>query len=218
MPAREGEGRERGVSLPRDWSSVRELRKARGLSQTRLAELSGVSERMVRAIESGTVEGPQHESLRRIAAVLAYGASHQKRLLDRWTRSQARITPDDLGIPDWEALFRRMGTRKPADGGLMSTVICELTVGADRLPQPPRYSRVHEQMSVSGPPVVWKPTSGLPFDLGSVRFEVWSVRGASATTGERQGRVQVPPNGCVQVCFQDLVGLFGLQWEWGDER
>jgi hypothetical protein len=178
----------------------------------------------------------------------------------------------------------------------MSTVVCELTVGADRLARRLRYTHAHEQMSASGPPVVWKLTSGLPFDLSAVRFEVltggvlddffvhgdlaalairpdpvqaqsgpfvveyamdlsgvepmvdtverewmvastsplqlgamivrftgeapervWSVRGASATTGERQGRLQVAPNGCVHACFQDLMGVFGLQWEWGDE-
>ncbi|WP_200961266.1 helix-turn-helix domain-containing protein [Phycicoccus sp. Soil802] len=295
MPSPRGE-RERGVSLPRDWSSIRELRQARGLSQSRLAELSGVSERTVRAIEGGAVGRPQHESLRRLATVLAYGDTHRARLVERWTGGTAHLTPDGLGIPDWEVLYRRMGTRTPADGGQMSTVICELTVGSDRLPRLLRYTHGHEQMSASGSPVVWKLTSGLPFDLSAVRFEVltggvlddffvhgdmaalairpdplqarngpflveysvdfsgvepladtverewmyastsplqlgamvvrftgdvperlWSVRGASATTAERQGRIQVAPNGSAQVCFQDLVGVFGIQWEWGDE-
>ena len=295
MPSPKGE-RERGVSLPRDWSSIRELRQARGMSQSRLAELSGVSERTVRAIEGGAVGRPQHESLRRLATVLAYGDTHRARLVERWTGGTAHLTPDGLGIPDWEILYRRMGTRTPADGGQMSTVICELTVGSDRLPRLLRYTHGHEQMSASGSPVVWKLTSGLPFDLSAVRFEVltggvlddffvhgdmaalairpdplqarngpflveysvdfsgveplsdtverewmyastsplqlgamvvrftgdgperlWSVRGSSATTAERQGRIQVAPNGSAQVCFQDLVGVFGIQWEWGDE-
>ena len=295
MSAPQGD-RERGVALPRDWSSIRELRQARGLSQSRLAELSGVSERTVRAIEGGTVGRPQHESLRRIAAVLAYGDTHRSRLVDRWTGDSAQLTPGVLGVPDWEVLYRRMGTRTPADGGQMSTVICELTVGPDRLPRHIRYWHAHEKMSASGPPVVWKLNSGLPYDLASVRFEVltggvlddffvhgdmaalairpdplmaqngpfvveysldfsgvepapdtverewmyaslsplqlgamvvrftgavperlWSVQGGSATTAERQRRIQVAPNGCAQVCFQDVVGVFGLQWEWGDE-
>ena len=292
----EGERGARSVSLPRDWSSIRELRQARGLSQTRLAELSGVSERTVRAIEGGTVGRPQHESLRRIATVLADGDTHRARLVERWTGGSAHLTPDAIGIPDWEVLYRRMGTRTPADGGQMSTVICELTVGPDRLARHLRYTNGHERMNASGSPVVWKLTSGLPFDLFAIRFEVlaggvlddffvhgdmaalairpdplqalngpflveysvdvsgvepvgdaverewmfastsplqlgamivrfqgevperlWAVRGASATTAERQGRIRVAPNGSAQVCFQDLVGVFGLQWEWGDE-
>ncbi|WP_457254691.1 helix-turn-helix domain-containing protein [Pedococcus sp. P5_B7] len=295
MPPPKGD-RERGIALPRDWSSIRELRQARGISQSRLAEQSGVSERTVRAIEGGAVGRPQHESLRRIATVLAYGETHRARLVERWTGSAAQITPDAIGIPDWEVLYRRMGTRTPQDGGQMSTAICHLTVGANRLPQLLRYVHAHEPMSASGPPVVWKLTSGLPFDLSTVRFEVvtggvlddffvhgdmaalairpdprqaqtgpfvveysvdfsgvepvgdvverewmfastsplqlgamivrfmgrvperlWSMRGTSATTAERQGRIQVDPDGSVQVCFQDLVGVFGMQWEWGDE-
>ena len=142
------------------------------MSQSRLAELSGVSERTVRAIEGGAVGRPQHESLRRLATVLAYGDTHRARLVERWTGGTAHLTPDGLGIPDWEVLYRRMGTRTPADGGQMSTVICELTVGSDRLPRLLRYTHGHEQMSASGSPVVWKLTSGLPFDLSAVRFEV----------------------------------------------
>lgn len=295
MPTPKGE-RGRGIALPRDWGSIRELRQARGMSQSRLAELSGVSERTVRAIEGGGVGRPQHESLRRIAAVLAYGETHRARLVDRWTGSTAHLTPDLLGIPDWEVLYRRMGTRQPADGGQMSTVFCDLTVGVDRIPRYLRYLHVHEPISPSGSPVIWKLTSGLPFDLSSVRFEVltggvvddffvqgdmaalairpdpvtaqkgpflveytvdmggvepvgdaverewmfgstsplqvaamivrfagdvpervWSVRGASATTIERQEPIPVAPDGSTQVCFRDLVGAFGLQWEWGGE-
>jgi transcriptional regulator with XRE-family HTH domain len=276
---------------------MRELRQARGMSQSRLAELSGVSERTVRSIEGGTVARPQHGSLRRIAAVLAYGASHQVRLVEWWTGSNAHIPPDTLGIPDWNVLYRRIGMRQPGDGGLMSTVLCDVTVGADRLPRNIRYLHVHEQMSASGSPVVWKLNSGMPVDLSAVRFEVltggvlddffvhgdmaalairpdpvmaqkgpflveysvdlggaepldgapdrewmygstsplllaamivrfagnipdrvWSVRGASATRAERHGRVQVAPDGSAQVCFHDFVGVFGLQWEWGDEE
>ena len=295
MPTPEGE-RDRGIALPRDWASIRELRQARGMSQSRLAELSGVSERTVRAIEGGAVGRPQHESLRRIASVLAYGDTHRARLVERWTGGSAHLTPDSLGIPDWEVLYRRMGARKPEHGGQMSTVFCDLTVGADRAPRHLRYLHVHEQMNPSGSPVVWKLTSGVPYDLSAVRFEVrsggvvddffvhgdmaalairpdpliaqqgpflvdfsvdfsgveavgdavehewmfgstsplqvaamvvrftaevpervWSVRGASATSIERQGRVPVAPDGSSQVCFQDLVGAFGMQWEWGDE-
>jgi transcriptional regulator with XRE-family HTH domain len=294
VPTSEGE-RGRGVALPRDWGSMRELRQARGMSQARLAELSGVSERTVRSIEGGTVERPQHESLRRIAAVLAYGDTHRARLVDRWTGSTAHLTPDLLGIPDWEVLFRRMGTRQPADGGQMSTVFCDLTLGVGRVPQHLRYLHVHEPMTSSGSSVVWKLTSGLPFDLSAVRFEVltggvvddffvhgdmaalairpdpvtarrgpflveytvdlsgvepvgdavehewmfgstsplqvaamvvrftaevpervWSVRGASASTIERHAAIPVA-DGSAQVCFRDLVGAFGMQWEWGDE-
>ena len=64
-----------------------------------------------------------------------------------------------------------------------------------------------------------------PLQLGAmiVRFtgrvpeRLWSMRGTSASTAERQGRIQAAPDGSVQVCFQDLVGVFGIQWEWGDE-
>jgi transcriptional regulator with XRE-family HTH domain len=286
----------KGVSLPRDWSSMRELRLARGLSQTRLAELSGVSERTVRAFEAGTVSRPQHESLRRIAAVLAYGESHQRRLVERWTGNNPHITPDVLRMPDWEVIHRRIGVRQPGDGGQVSTVLCDLTIGADRLPQHVRWTYVHEQMGASGSPVLWKMNSGMPVDLSGVRFEVltggvlddffvhddiaalairpdpllarkgpfvveyavdlsgavpvdgaverewmhggmsplqvaamvvrftdeapprvWSVTGRSATATERRGQVQVGRDGVAQVCFHDLVGVFGLQWEWDDE-
>src|SRR5690242_11490067 len=82
---------------------MKELRQARGLSQARLAKLSGVSERTVRAIELGGVERPQHESLRRIAAVLAYGDSHAQRLVERWTGSTMQRTPQQIGVPGWES-------------------------------------------------------------------------------------------------------------------
>ena len=285
-----------GVSLPRDWSSMRALRRARGLSQNRLAELSGVSERTVRAIEGGTVGRPQHESLRRIAAVLAYGDTHRARLVERWTGSSPELTPDVLGIPDWEVLYQRIPMRRPGDGGQLWTVLSEVTIGANRLPQRARHVHAHEQMNESGSPVLWKLISGLPVDLSGVRFEVltggvlddffvqgdmvalavrpdpvmarkgpflvefsvdfsqaepvdsdverewmygtrsplqlaamvvrfsgevpervWSMRGSSATTGERLGRLEVAPDGSAQVCFQNLTGVYGIQWEWGDQ-
>lgn len=285
-----------GVSLPRDWSSMRELRQARGLSQVRLAELSGVSERTVRAIERGGVERPQHESLRRIAAVLAYGASHQKRLVDRWTGLTAERTADDVGLPDADTLLQRIRLRAPGDGGLRTSLTAELVIGADGMPVTCHYLHVHEPMKPSGEPVVWKLMGGMPFELPSIRFEVtaggvlddflvhgdvaalairpdpamdqevpfvvgytldfrdavrldgatndewmfgslaplqlfalavrfsgpvpqraWSVRGETAATAERVRLLPVGADGGVQLVLHDVLGVLGIQWEWGED-
>lgn len=285
----------RGASVPPDWRSMRELRQGRGLSQTRLAELSGVSERTVRAIERGAVERPQHESLRRIAAVLSYGDSHAQRLVERWTGVSTLRTPQQIGVPGWESLYQRIRARRPEDGGQVSTSLCEATIDRDGTPLVTSHLQVHEAMSPSGPPVVWKLISGMPFDLSTARFEVstggviddffvhdevaalairpdpalarngafvveytidyrdatrvdrpperewmyganaplrvavaivrfadgppekvWRVQGDSATTAERVARVEVAPDGSAQICLQDFVGVYGLQWDADD--
>jgi transcriptional regulator with XRE-family HTH domain len=151
---------------------MRELRQARGLSQSRLAELAGVSERTVRAIERGAVERPQHESLRRIAAVLAYGESHAHRLVERWTGAIARRTPQQIGLPGWESLYQRIRARTPEDGAQISTSVSKATLHRDGTPLVTSQLHVHEAMSPSGPPVLWKLISGMPFDIATARFEV----------------------------------------------
>jgi transcriptional regulator with XRE-family HTH domain len=142
------------------------------MSQSRLAELSGVSERTVRAIERGAVGRPQHESLRRIAAVLAYGEGHGQRLVQQWTGTSAERTPEELGVPDWEALHRRMRFRSPEDGGQVSSVVWHVTVGPDRMPVRRSTLEVREPMSATGPPVIWSVTRESAFDMSTVRFEV----------------------------------------------
>jgi transcriptional regulator with XRE-family HTH domain len=113
---------------------MRDLRQVRGMSQARLAELSGVSERTVRALEGGTVGRPQHESLRRIAAVPAYGEGHGQRLVQQWTGTSSERTSQEIGVPEWESLYRRLSFRRPADGGQVSSLMGTVTVGADRMP------------------------------------------------------------------------------------
>lgn len=271
---------------------MRELRDARGLSQSRLAELSGVSERTVRAIERGAVERPQLESLRRIAAVLAYGESHAQRLVERWTGASTVRTPQQIGIPGWEALYQRIRGRRPEDGGRITSSVCTAWVRPDGTPLRFTYHHVHAAMSPSGPPVVWKLNGGPSFDPATMRFEVlaggvvdevfvhgtvsavavrpdpamaqtgpfvihysgdfsdatrtdqspdtewmygansplsvaalilhfvgkppervWSVRGDTAETAERGARLPVASDGSVQVCLQDFLGVFGIQWD-----
>jgi transcriptional regulator with XRE-family HTH domain len=170
--AAEGEQVAKGVSLPRDWSSMRGLRQARRLSQTQLAELAGVSERTIRAIEGGAVERPQHESLRRIAAVLAYGEGHGQRLVEQWTGTSAERTPEEIGVPDWDSLYRRMRFRSPEDGGQLSSLVNHVTIGSDRMMLRQSVMQAREPMSVTGPPVIWSLEGGSPFDVSTVRFEV----------------------------------------------
>ena len=275
---------------------MRELRQARRLSQTRLAELAGVSERTIRAIEGGAVERPQHESLRRIASVLAYGESHQSRLVERWAGSSTERTHDDVGVPDWEVISRRIGRRRPGDGGRITSVLIDATIGPDRVPLGCRYTHIHEAMGATGPSVLWKLVGAAPFDTLAVRFEVttggalddffvhgdvvgvairpdpamaqrgpfvleysvdfseaerlegavdnevmygataplqiasvvvrftgqppariWPVQGATAATAERGVPLSVAADGSAQVCLHDFVGVFGIQWEWGDQ-
>ena len=274
---------------------MKELRQARGLSQARLAKLSGVSERTVRAIELGGVERPQHESLRRIAAVLAYGDSHARRLVERWTGATMQRTPQQIGVPGWESLYQRISARAPEDGGQVSTSISDVTIDSDGSPRFTSQLYVHEAMSPTGPPVIWKLVSGMPFDLATARFEVtaggviddffmhddiaalairpdpavatngpfavqytvdytdavradrpperewmygaraplrvavllvrfagrppekvWQVVGDSAASAERVARAEVAPDGTVQVCLFDFVGVYGLQWDADD--
>jgi transcriptional regulator with XRE-family HTH domain len=151
---------------------MRELRQARGLSQAQVAELSGVSERTVRAIERGSVDRPQHESLRRIAAVLAYGEGHQRRLVDRWTGTGVGRTPDEIGMPDWQALYRRMSLRMHGDGGELSSLMVTTTIGPDRQRFRDSAVEVREPMTPAGSPVIWIASSEPTFDMSTVRFEV----------------------------------------------
>ena len=274
---------------------MRELRQARGLSQARLASLAGVSERTVRAIEGGGVERPQHESLRRIAAVLSYGDSHARRLVERWTGASTLRTPQQIGVPGWESLYQRIRARVPEDGGQISTSVSDVTIDAGGSPLFTSQLYVHEPMSPSGPPVVWKLISGMPFDIATARIEVtaggvlddffvhgdvaalairpepvvatngpfavqytvdysqaarvdspperewmygtnspvrvavlivrfagrppekvWRVEGHTAASAERVARAEVAPDGSVQICLFDFVGVYGLQWEAGD--
>jgi transcriptional regulator with XRE-family HTH domain len=162
----------RATTLTPDWRSMRELRQSRGLSQGRLAELSGVSERTVRAIERGGVERPQLESLRRIARVLAYSEGHAQRLVERWTGATAVLTPQQIGVPGWESLYRRIRARAPEDGGQQSSSVSDATIHRDGTPLVTSHLHVHEAMSPTGPPVLWKLISGMPFDLTTARFEV----------------------------------------------
>lgn len=275
---------------------MRELRRARGLSQTRLAELSGVSERTVRAIEGGTVGRPQHESLRRIAGVLAYGEGHGQRLVQQWTGTSAERTPEEIGVPDWESLYRRMRFRSPEDGGQWTSLLIHYTIGPDRMLLRSSIMQVREPMSATGPPVIWTLEGGSSFDISTVRFEVttggviddffvhgdvaalairpdpaiaqrgpfvleystdyskavridrppdqelmfgtlwplrlattivrftgrppellWAVQGETAASAERVARLQVAPDGSAQICLHDFIGVFGIEWEWGDE-
>jgi hypothetical protein len=265
------------------------------MSQARLAKLSGVSERTVRAIEGGGVERPQHESLRRIAAVLAYGDSHARRLVERWTGASTLRTPQQIGVPGWESLYERIRARMPEDGGQISTSVSDVTINADGSPLSTSQLYVHEPMSPSGPPVVWKLVSGMPYDITTARFEVtaggvlddffvhgdigalairpdpavatngpfavqytvdyadavrvdrpperewmygtnspvrvavlmvrfagrppakvWRVEGDTAASAERVARAEVAPDGTVQVCLFDFVGVYGLQWDADD--
>lgn len=290
-----GQG-ERGIALPRSWSSMRELRVARGLSQARLAQLSGVSERTVRAIEADAVTRPQHESLRRIAAVLAYGDHHRDRLVAHWTGSDNFRTHDELGVPASEELRRRVVRRLPEEGGMLASSLTDVTIGPDRLPLRCSYTDVHDAMRPDGSPVLWKLSGKLPFDVTTIRYTVrtggviddffvhdgvvalairpdpalahggpfvvqyeadfsdalvvdgrpetewmfgsttpmrtrtlivrfgdqpparlWSVQGSTARTIERMGRVETSRDGSAQVTHHDVVGIFGLQWEWGDD-
>ena len=287
--------RERGIALPRDWSSMRGLRQARGMSQTRLAELSGVSERTVRAIEGGAVGRPQHESLRRIAAVLAYGEGHGLRLVQEWTGTSSERSPEQIGVPDWETLYRRMSFRRPEDGGQVSSLMGTLSVGPDRMPMRRSTVEVREPMSATGPPVIWSVASESSFDVSTVRIEVttggviddffvhgdlaalairpdpaiahrgpfvlesakdysnavrldrppdqemmygttwplrlataivrftgqpperlWSVQGDTAASAERKERLQTGRDGRVQLCLHDVIGVYGIQWEWDE--
>ena len=275
---------------------MRELRQAKGLSQARLAELSGVSERTVRAIERGGVERPQLESLRRVAAVLAYGEGHARRLVERWTGTSGELSPQEIGVPGWQSLYRRIGARRPEDGGQLSSSVGHLTVGPDRVPARKSFLEVREPMSATGPPVIWAITSEPSFDISTVRFEVarggamddffvhgdvaaysirpdpaiarrgpfvleysrdlsaatridgppdtewmfgcktplrlavrvvqftgeapervWSVRGETAASAQPQERLQVGPDGSVQICLHDFIGVYGIRWEWGDD-
>jgi transcriptional regulator with XRE-family HTH domain len=275
---------------------MRELRLARGLSQARLAQLSGVSERTVRAIEADTVTRQQHESLRRIATVLAYGDHHRDRLVARWTGADGFRTHDELGVPASEELRRRVVRRLPDEGGMLASSLTDVTIGPDRLPLRCSYTDVHEAMHPDGSPVLWKLSGKLPFDVTTIRYTVrtggviddfsvhdgvvalairpepalahsgpfvvqydadfsdalvvdgrpetewmfgattpmrtrililrfdgpvpqrlWSVRGSTARTAERTGPVTVSPDGTAQVTLHDFVGVFGIQWEWGDD-
>ena len=142
------------------------------MSQTRLAELSGVSERTVRAIEGGAVGRPQHESLRRIAAVLAYGEGHGQRLVQEWTGTSAERSPEQIGVPDWETLYRRMRFRSPEDGGRWTSLINHFTIGPDRMLLRSSTLQVREPMSATGPPVIWSLSGDASFDISTARFEV----------------------------------------------
>ncbi|MEO6414127.1 MAG: hypothetical protein ABIO48_16185 [Pedococcus sp.] len=46
---------------------------------------------------------------------------------------------------------------------------------------------------------------------------VWSVTGDTAATAERQDHLTMGPDGNAQICLYDFVGVFGIQWDWGDE-
>ena len=288
--------RDRSIALPPDWRSMRELRQARGLSQARLAELSGVSERTVRAIERGAVERPQLESLRRIARELAYGEGHARRLVERWTGASVELSPQEIGLPGWESLYQRIRAWRSEDGGQLSSTVNHLTVGPDRQPVRSSYLEVREPMRASGPPVIWSITNAPSFDISTVRYEVaiggaiddffvhgdvaaysirpdpaiaqrgpfvleyskdlsaatridglpdtewmfgcktplrlavmvvqftgaapervWSVRGETAASAHMQEPLRVGPDGTVQLCLHDFMGVYGIQWEWGDE-
>lgn len=285
-----------GIRLPRDWSSMRDLRKARGLSQAQVGELSGVSERTVRAIESGAVGRPQHESLRRIAEVLAYGTGHQKRLVDSWTRASNSRSSEQIGIPDWQTFFQRLRLRTPAEGGRPVSSISEAKIGSDRRLLERWHRQVYDSMSADGPPALWNLTGGLPLDVSTVRLDVraggvlddffvngdigafairpyphvarngpflleysfdfsqtaraelpverewmigfheahsvatillrftdswprrlWTVQGPTATSIEKIADLELAVDGSVQTTVLDFVGVFGIQWEWGDE-
>jgi transcriptional regulator with XRE-family HTH domain len=266
------------------------------MSQARLAELSGVSERTVRAIERGAVERPQLESLRRIARVLAYGEGHARRLVERWTGASFELSPQEIGVPGWESLYQRIRAWRPEDGGQLSSTVNHITVGPDRLRVRSSFLEVREPMSPTGPPVIWSITSEPSFDIATARFEVaiggamdeffvhgdvaaysirpdpaiaqrgpfvleyskdltaatridgppdtewmfgcktplrlavmvvqfsgeapkrvWSVRGETAASAHVQEHLQVGPDGTVQFCLYDFMGVYGIQWEWGDQ-
>ena len=52
---------------------------------------------------------------------------------------------------------------------------------------------------------------------GEAPERVWSVRGETADSAEVQERLEVGPDGRVQICLYDFIGVVGTRWDWGDE-
>jgi transcriptional regulator with XRE-family HTH domain len=50
--------------------NVKEMRKAKNLTQMQLSELSGVSQQLISAIESGKVTNPTYQTVEKLKAVL----------------------------------------------------------------------------------------------------------------------------------------------------
>jgi transcriptional regulator with XRE-family HTH domain len=69
-------------------AALRKHRRAAGLSQERLAQQSGVSDRTIRNIEGGRVTTPRLSSLRALADALGIGGDERVRLMEL-------ATPDD---------------------------------------------------------------------------------------------------------------------------
>lgn len=53
--------------------NVKEMRKKKGLTQIELSELSGVSQQLISAIESGKVENPTYKTVEALKKVLGGG-------------------------------------------------------------------------------------------------------------------------------------------------
>jgi hypothetical protein len=52
---------------------------------------------------------------------------------------------------------------------------------------------------------------------GTPPERLWAVQGETAATAERVAPLRVQPDGSAQICLEDFIGVYGIQWEWGDE-
>ncbi|MCP3012386.1 XRE family transcriptional regulator [Nocardiopsis dassonvillei] len=126
-------------------STLRELRRARGLSGGALAELSGVSRGMISRIENGEAQ-PTASLLGRLAAALGITLSELIARAERGDRRLVRAREQPVWTDPGTGYRRRAVS--PASGGPIELVEVELPPGA-RVGFPARaYALTHHQIWV----------------------------------------------------------------------
>jgi transcriptional regulator with XRE-family HTH domain len=103
-------GRRVTKSIRRPNATLRTLRRDAGLTQDRLAELSGVNVRTIRGIESGTITRPRLSTIDAVTRAVGLSVSARAQVLEELGILDSRTTPYD-GAVDTPAVLDEVEER-----------------------------------------------------------------------------------------------------------
>jgi transcriptional regulator with XRE-family HTH domain len=126
-------------------TTLRDLRRSRGLSGAALAERSGVSRAMISKVERGETQ-PTAQLLGRLSAALGMTLSELVARAEQGDRRLARRSKQPVWTDPVTGYRRRAVT--PTAGGPMELVEVELPAGAEVSYPADSYRRLHHQIWV----------------------------------------------------------------------
>ena len=110
---------------------LRRLRRASGMSQQFLADVSGVSVRTIRGLENGAIRHPRSSSLAELATGLQLSVDDADRLVRGWERGDQVPLPEMVAATGVEGFLAAQGIDGIA-GVRTVSLTCHIVVAANR--------------------------------------------------------------------------------------